>query len=190
MRERASVSSPASRPSVEPRIAGEARGRALAREGSAIGNGRIIRAGGGHRVWFLGNLMTIKQGLRDVDSSTLIEGDLGAGHAPPLHLHHHDTESFYVLSGSVRFRVGEDLFEAEPGDCVLVPSGLAHAFRIGENGARMLMMSSSPLLARFMTAGGEPAVGSSAPLVSRAAFDRVIQLAAAFDMTVVGPPLG
>jgi mannose-6-phosphate isomerase-like protein (cupin superfamily) len=141
------------------------------------------------RIWFLGNLMTIKHGLGEGHRSTFIEGDLQEGHAPPLHVHQHETESFYIVSGTVRFRVGEDEFERGPSDFVYVPEGTAHAFKVGSGGARMLMMSTSPLLARFMAEGGANAAGSQRPIVSEEDFNRVVALAPRHDMMVVGPPL-
>jgi quercetin dioxygenase-like cupin family protein len=134
--------------------------------------------------------MMIKHGLGEDDQSTFIDGELSAGHAPPLHVHQHENESFYVLSGPVRFRVGDAEFEAGPTDYVLVPRGTPHAFKVGDEGARMLMMSSSPLLARFMAAGGVEATASEPPPVGPDEFSRVVELAPAYDMTVVGPPLG
>jgi hypothetical protein len=51
------------------------------------------------------------------------------------------------------------------------------------------MMATSPLLARFMAAGGAPATRADLPPVSGADFERVSRLAPSFDITVVGPPL-
>jgi mannose-6-phosphate isomerase-like protein (cupin superfamily) len=148
-----------------------------------------LTPGGGDRVWFLGNLMTIKQGLGEGDASSFILGDLEAHHAPPVHVHEHEAESFYVLSGTVRFHCGGEEFEAGPEDFVTVPARTPHAFRIGASGARMLMLSTSSLLARFMAAGGVPASDGPAPPASPADLERVSRLAAAYDMTIVGPPL-
>ena len=140
-------------------------------------------------MWFLGNLMTIKHGLGADDTATFIDGELRAGHAPPLHFHEHEVESFYVLSGMVRFRRGTEEFDAGAHDYVFVPERTPHAFRVGRAGARMLMMATSPLLARFMAAGGVTATGADPPPVLEGDLDRVSRLAPSFDMTVVGPPL-
>jgi hypothetical protein len=51
------------------------------------------------------------------------------------------------------------------------------------------MFSTSPLLARFMAAAGEPAGEGAAPPASAVELERVSRLASAFDMNVVGPPL-
>lgn len=157
-------------------------------ERSAASAGRVPAAGG-HRVWFLGNLMTIKCGLGAGEGMTLIEAELHPGHAPPVHVHHREDEAFYVLEGRARFRYGDGDVDAQAGDCVFIPRGTPHAFRIGPEGARTLMFSTSPLLARFMAAGGVTAGEGPAPPASEADLERVSRLASSFDMDVIGPPL-
>jgi mannose-6-phosphate isomerase-like protein (cupin superfamily) len=46
----------------------------------------------------------------------------------PMHVHHSDDEAWYVLEGSLRFRMGEETFEAGPGAAVLAPKGTPHAY--------------------------------------------------------------
>jgi mannose-6-phosphate isomerase-like protein (cupin superfamily) len=46
----------------------------------------------------------------------------------PTHVHHNDDEAWYVLEGTLVFRVGEELVEAPAGSAVVVPRGKAHTF--------------------------------------------------------------
>lgn len=46
----------------------------------------------------------------------------------PLHRHLQDDESWYVIEGSLRFRVGDGEVEAGAGGAVTVPPGLAHTY--------------------------------------------------------------
>jgi mannose-6-phosphate isomerase-like protein (cupin superfamily) len=46
----------------------------------------------------------------------------------PMHVHHDDDEAWYVLEGALRFRMGDETFEAGPGSAVLAPKGVAHAY--------------------------------------------------------------
>ena len=46
----------------------------------------------------------------------------------PLHVHHRDDEAWYVLEGTLGFRVGDEIIEAGPGAAVLVPRGTPHTF--------------------------------------------------------------
>ncbi|MEU9150225.1 cupin domain-containing protein [Streptomyces sp. NPDC048417] len=47
---------------------------------------------------------------------------------PPQHRHAGHDEGFYVISGSVRFTVGEDDYDATAGTLVMVPPGAPHTF--------------------------------------------------------------
>lgn len=60
---------------------------------------------------------------------------------PAAHFHRSISESFYVLSGSVRFYDGKDWSEGRPGDFLFIPEGGIHAFR-NESGepASMLLL--------------------------------------------------
>ncbi|MBB5776336.1 cupin domain-containing protein [Nonomuraea jabiensis] len=60
---------------------------------------------------------------------------------PGAHFHRTMTESFYVLSGTIRLYNGEKWAEGKPGDFLYVPEGGVHAFR-NESGepASMLIL--------------------------------------------------
>ncbi|MGW5655915.1 cupin domain-containing protein [Streptomyces humi] len=47
---------------------------------------------------------------------------------PPQHRHAQHDEGFYVISGSVRFTVGDDDHDATAGTLVMVPPGAPHTF--------------------------------------------------------------
>ena len=51
-----------------------------------------------------------------------------ANQGPPLHLHEHEDETFYVKRGSMIFYVGEEIIEAKAGDYVFAPRGIQHRF--------------------------------------------------------------
>jgi mannose-6-phosphate isomerase-like protein (cupin superfamily) len=58
---------------------------------------------------------------------------------PPQHRHAQHDEGFYVLSGVVRFTVGEDDVDAPAGTWVMVPPGAPHTFaNPGDEPAAML----------------------------------------------------
>ena len=48
-----------------------------------------------------------------------------AGHEPRPHAHHYE-QIVYIVSGRVRFTVGDDVRELGPGDVLLVPPGVEH----------------------------------------------------------------
>jgi mannose-6-phosphate isomerase-like protein (cupin superfamily) len=62
------------------------------------------------------------------------------GGSPPLHVHTHEDESFYVLAGSLTVRCGDDVFEAGTGSFVFMPRGLPHTFAPNGDPARVLLI--------------------------------------------------
>lgn len=58
---------------------------------------------------------------------------------PAPHFHRAITESFYVLSGTVRLYYGERWIDGTPGDFLYVPQGGVHAFR-NDSGAPASML--------------------------------------------------
>jgi mannose-6-phosphate isomerase-like protein (cupin superfamily) len=58
---------------------------------------------------------------------------------PDPHFHRSISESFFILSGSVRIYDGRRWIDTEPGDFVHVPEGGVHAFR-NESGAPAEML--------------------------------------------------
>ena len=47
---------------------------------------------------------------------------------PPPHAHHHTTDTFYVLEGTLRVTLGERTLDAPAGSYILVPPGVVHTF--------------------------------------------------------------
>ncbi|MFJ5018987.1 cupin domain-containing protein [Streptomyces griseoluteus] len=47
---------------------------------------------------------------------------------PPQHRHARHDEGFYIISGTVRFTVGHDNYDATAGTLVMVPPGTPHTF--------------------------------------------------------------
>ncbi len=48
--------------------------------------------------------------------------------AAPMHVHEHEDEYSYVLEGEVGVQIGDDVRYAQPGDLVVKPRGIPHAF--------------------------------------------------------------
>jgi mannose-6-phosphate isomerase-like protein (cupin superfamily) len=46
----------------------------------------------------------------------------------PYHLHRKDDEAWYVLEGTLRFRLGDEEVEARAGSAVFAPRGVPHTF--------------------------------------------------------------
>ncbi|MGR8920294.1 MAG: cupin domain-containing protein [Gammaproteobacteria bacterium] len=90
----------------------------------------------------LGTKVTVLTSAEETNSPgvTFQEGEEGSG--PPPHSHDWD-ESFYVLSGEVIFRCGDDTHVCTPGTLVRVPRNTVHGFSYGAGGGSMLELTSS-----------------------------------------------
>src|SRR5215213_2284993 len=84
--------------------------------------------------------------------------------AAPMHVHEREDEYSYVLAGRLGVQIGDDVLEAGPGELVLKPRGIPHAFwNPGDEEARVLEIVSPAGfeqyfadLAPVLAADGEP----------------------------------
>ena len=74
--------------------------------------------------------MRVKVAASDTAGAmTLLEGRMAGGHAGPAeHVHMGHDESFFVISGQLKFRVGDGYQIATSGETVFASRGLAHGF--------------------------------------------------------------
>jgi uncharacterized cupin superfamily protein len=81
----------------------------------------------------------------------------------PLHVHHADDEAWYVLEGVLRFRIGEETFEAGPGAAIFAQKGTPHAYGNANRGqpARYLLVM-TPRIQALIRALHEPGAGDYA----------------------------
>ncbi len=99
----------------------------------ALGNaarGHVLRPGEGHAIALPGWAMSIKVAAADTGGAlTLIEATMAPHHDGPLeHVHLAHDEAFFLLEGTLRFRVGDGYRAVVPGEVVFASRGLAHGF--------------------------------------------------------------
>jgi mannose-6-phosphate isomerase-like protein (cupin superfamily) len=109
------------------------------------GEGEIIELGSAAR-------MRILEDGRHTNHHLGIAVATLAPHAPgpPQHRHAKHEEGFYVISGVVRFTVGDHVYDAAPGTLVMVPTGAPHSFaNPGEEPAVMLSTFTPDLYVQY-----------------------------------------
>ncbi|MGI5440332.1 cupin domain-containing protein [Streptomyces shenzhenensis] len=91
---------------------------------------------------------------------------------PPQHRHAQHDEGFYVLSGSVRFTVGQTDYDAGAGTWVMVPPGAPHTFaNVSDEPAAMLNTFTPDLYVQYfrdlkdMVESGQPLTPDSVAAV-------------------------
>ena len=100
-----------------------------------------VRSEDGEARWWFGGLAVIKATADDTAGQmTIIEMTEPPGTDGPLHVHHREDEAFWVLEGTATIRVGEEVFEAGPGDYVFGPRDVPHKYSVGASGCRMLFI--------------------------------------------------
>ncbi len=93
----------------------------------------------------------------------IMEAIIPLGGGPPLHIHHREEESFYLLEGTLDITLGEKKLKATNGDFVQIPRGMVHAFRnAGSATARMLLFFSPAGMDKYFEEVLEPVHDRSA----------------------------
>ncbi len=148
---------------------------------------------GGRSIWLLGMLATFKA----VSEETGGEYSLYELTVPPQlgalpHIHHRETEAFYVLDGDVEFFKGEHTVRAGAGEFVFVPRGVVHGFKnVGQKPARCLGIVTPGGLHEKLLAGlGEQAKAETLPPPPEGPPDveRIVQVVREYDTEMVLPP--
>jgi mannose-6-phosphate isomerase-like protein (cupin superfamily) len=87
---------------------------------------------------------------------------------PPQHRHAQHDEGFYVVSGTARFTVGMQEYDAGPGTLVMIPPGAPHTFANPGAETAVLLNTFTPDLyvqyfrdVRDMIASGKPLNGDT-----------------------------
>ncbi|MBE9158295.1 cupin domain-containing protein [Nodosilinea sp. LEGE 06152] len=63
---------------------------------------------------------------------------------PPLHVHEHEDELFYILKGTYEFRSGNETILASEGDLIHLPAHIPHKFRNVGSEPGMAMNTMTP----------------------------------------------
>jgi quercetin dioxygenase-like cupin family protein len=93
-----------------------------------------------HPMFELGNLSitSFVAPARGGFECALYRVDVPASEGLPPH-HHDHLDVFMVLAGSGSFHLGDESFEMEPGDSMVVPIGVRHYLEAGPDGAELMV---------------------------------------------------
>jgi mannose-6-phosphate isomerase-like protein (cupin superfamily) len=141
-------------------------------------------------LWFIDNLVHIH-----VDSEqsggTLALTELRSrrGEMPPLHVHHRDDETFYVVDGELSLFVGREHVILGPGQAALAPRGVPHSYRVESDEVRRLVTNTPAGFEAFIRAVAEPAPVEELPPPGRPLDAAALARAAAeVGIEILGPP--
>jgi mannose-6-phosphate isomerase-like protein (cupin superfamily) len=143
----------------------------------------------GQAVWFLGTLVIVKAtGEQTGGVFGLIDNLLPAGFASPYHVHRNEDESFYIVEGEMTFYIGEERVKAGLGTFVYGPCGVPHGFEVdGTEPARILLQNYPAGFEGFPVEVGEPAKELALPEAAPPDMERLMTIAAKYDIEILGP---
>jgi quercetin dioxygenase-like cupin family protein len=152
---------------------------------------RVASGEGLADVWWKSGRITVKtSGAETGNAFALVETDDPRGSGPPLHLHHNEDETFYVLEGEVTVLVGEERIDLSAGDYLFVPREVAHAFVIRSERARMLGMFCPAGLEQLIVSLGVPVTGDEPPTDAvMPPMDEMARLFAGYGVEILASPL-
>jgi mannose-6-phosphate isomerase-like protein (cupin superfamily) len=114
--------------------------------------------------WYKGILNSLMAGARDNGGAfDFAIATMKRGTEPPPHVHSREHEFFYILSGDVRVFVGPEVFELTAGDCVFMPLGKPHAFRITSEELHWVALMSPGGFLEIVSEMSEPAKRMDVP---------------------------
>ena len=153
---------------------------------------RVLHPEDGEALWFLGSLVTVKAAAEDTGGRcSVVEFVNPAGFATPLHRHLREDEMFLVLEGAASFRCDDVELQAGPGDFVLLPVGLPHAFWVTSAGPlRTLQITVPGGFERFAGDVGRPATERRLPPAAPLDPAALGHAAAMHGLEILGPPPG
>lgn len=118
----------------------------------------------GEARWWLGGLAVIKVTAAETGGQmSIIEITEPPGAEAPLHVHHREDESFWIIEGSATFEVGDQIIEAWAGDYLFGPRNIPHRYTVGSKGCRMLYIMTPGGFENLVLEMSEPAASRTLP---------------------------
>ncbi|MFC4262209.1 cupin domain-containing protein [Ferruginibacter yonginensis] len=149
--------------------------------------GFVVKAGSsktGNEVMLGGkNANNVKVASKDTNGDLAIFEYIGKEKGgPPLHVHPHQDEIFFVVAGTYLFQVGDEQHRLQAGDTIFLPRTVPHTFaQLSDTGHLYFMFQPAGKMEVFFEALGRlkapPSAAEGAALFAQ------------HDMKVVGAPL-
>lgn len=130
------------------------------------------------------NNLDIKISGKDTENELAVfeQTGLTPNGGPPLHVHPHQDEWFYIIGGEYLFQVGNKRYRMQPGDTIFLPRNVQHAF--------IQLTEEGKVLVSYLPAGKmEDFFALTDRWDSPPSQQEIIKAFEEHDMKVIGPPL-
>jgi mannose-6-phosphate isomerase-like protein (cupin superfamily) len=141
-------------------------------------------------LWFIDNLVHVHVDAEASNGRLAVVEERGRrGEMPPVHVHHRDDETFYVIDGELSlFAAGRQL-TLTAGQAALAPREVPHCYRVESEEARWLVITTPAGFESFIRRVAEPASAEALPESGRLLDPAVLaQAAADVGIEILGPP--
>ncbi|PSR12893.1 MAG: cupin [Bacteroidetes bacterium] len=130
------------------------------------------------------NILDLKIAGEDTDGDLAVFEQTGLTKlgGPPLHIHPHQDEWFFVIKGQYLFQVGEDQYSLSAGDTIFLPRNVKHAFiQLSRRGKMIVSYLPAGKMEDFFKVTDAWTQPPTKAEMAKAFSDH--------DMEIVGPPL-
>jgi mannose-6-phosphate isomerase-like protein (cupin superfamily) len=163
----------------------------MSAESNVTHRAQALAPGEGETIWFLHNRMTIKATASGTGGAYgLFETWVAPGFSPPLHVHHREDESFWILDGDFTMRCGDETFRGTTGAYFFLPRGVPHTF-VNESsspGHLLTLLTPGGGEAAFVE-GGRPAEREGLPPAAPIDVEQLRRIGQKYGHEIVGPPM-
>jgi quercetin dioxygenase-like cupin family protein len=141
-------------------------------------------------LWFIDHLVHIRiDGQASAGTLALVEERGRRGDMPPLHVHHRDDESFYVIDGELSLFVAGEHLILGPGQAAHAPREVPHSYRVESDDARWLVITTPAGFDGFIREIAQAAPVEELPPAGRPLDPAVLAHAANnVGIEILGPP--
>lgn len=149
-----------------------------------------VPAGGGHGWWVYGDKDTILVDSRDTNGALTFMETVVPPHAgPPLHIHHKESEAFYVLDGDIKVVDNGRDFLVSTGAFVYMPQGSVHRFEnVRDEPSTILLFFLPGGFEGYLTEMGDPVVEGQDPPPATVDVPEAARIGAKYGMEIVETP--
>lgn len=130
-------------------------------------------------------------GAQTGNTLAVVEFIFPPGSGFPMHVHHREDETLYILEGTLLVVCGDSRFEAKPGTFFYGPRNIRHGFRVAGNvPARFVECFLPAGLEQLFLATGEPIPDQTGPQTEPAtkpSMKALLDMMAKYHIDIVGP---
>jgi quercetin dioxygenase-like cupin family protein len=152
--------------------------------------GYVARAGEGQRLaWIAGSVHHVVLDAAATEGRlSVLRSTMRGGAASPVHVHEHEDETVFLLSGSGVFWAGDQRWELSSGDTAFLPRGLPHTYMFTSDSAELLTVCNPAGMEEFFRQAGWDLAN---PMPEDWAVDMksLAKVGEAAGQIVLGPPL-